>query len=823
MKQKLLKLSVLLVSFTILIWACKKEEPMAKAPEVGTLTVSSITTNSFDYQGTVTADGGAEITAKGICYGTEENPTLSNQKTVEGKGKGEVKGTINDLTSDKVYYARVYATNSAGTTYGTTVKVALQKLETLIGAERAYPGKKSEVVTINKGSTSIKCKKIDGKYFYQGDILIDPNTSNRGYAQRAAIDEEDYRWKNNTFVYKIDPDFPDKQRIYDAFKLFDKTNIVFKERTDEKNYALFQYIPEGGCYSWIGMLDEGEQEIVIDTWAEAGTVAHEIGHALGLIHEQSRPDRDKYIKINYENIIDEEEYNFDTMGDDWNVYAIGEFDFNSIMLYNSYGWYDVAIDINKPIMTKLDGSTFNPQRKRLTEGDIEIINYLYPKLEDLTIEKEEVNLEVGQETSIKINTGNGNYTIENSNKEKATATLKENTITLTAKAEGTATITVKDTKTEQTQTIKVTVSPKTPDLAIEKEVLTMEVTEETTIKVTAGSSNYTIISSDDEKATTTEKDGVITVIAKAEGLITVNIRDNKTEQSKTINITIEKQSYIELTTTKVGEEVEIFMDSSDQKNIWIDLNANGKKDTGEKVVDFSYIKVRGLGYLGWGGFAGASNKYTFKSQTIRIYGKVTKLLLKRFPITNLEVSHNKKLEVLYLSGIGDELASLDVSQNTELKILVVGSNSLTDLDVSNNKKLKHLEIRISSLKSIDVSQNLELQNLGCYGNQLTHLNLSKNVKLKELDCSGTQLTNLDLSNNTKLGKLDCRFNKKLNSLDVSRCPDLGVAKDYFGHIYQFDCTDNPNLTCIKVSQEQLDNTEKNWKKDDTQTFSTDCN
>ena len=83
-----------------------------------TAAVTNITTTTATSGGTVSADGGAPVTARGVCYSATANPTIANNKTVDGTGIGTFTSAITGLASGTTYYVRSYATNSMGTTYG---------------------------------------------------------------------------------------------------------------------------------------------------------------------------------------------------------------------------------------------------------------------------------------------------------------------------------------------------------------------------------------------------------------------------------------------------------------------------------------------------------------------------------------------------------------------------------------------------------------------------------------------------------------------------------------------------------------------------------
>jgi len=116
---------ILLISF--LFAGCDKEEsdpdtPSTSISTVTTNSVSSITTETAVCGGNVTANGGSAVTAKGVCWSVNPEPTIDlSTKTNDGTNVGSYVSNITGLTAGTMYYVRAYATNANGTAYGNEV------------------------------------------------------------------------------------------------------------------------------------------------------------------------------------------------------------------------------------------------------------------------------------------------------------------------------------------------------------------------------------------------------------------------------------------------------------------------------------------------------------------------------------------------------------------------------------------------------------------------------------------------------------------------------------------------------------------------------
>ena len=196
---------------------------------------------------------------------------------------------------------------------------------------------------------------------------------------------------------------------------------------------------------------------------------------------------------------------------------------------------------------------------------------------------------------------------------------------------------------------------------------------------------------------------------------------------------------------------------------------------------------------------------------IEAFTNIILLLCAGNQLTSIDVSNNTALTQMFCDY--NLLVSLDVSNNAALTILSCGDNQLTSLDVSNNAALTSLGCRNNQLTSLDISNNDSLTVLEFTNNQLTSVDVSNNTNLTDLYCSDNQLTSLDMSNNIALTVLECNSNA-LTCLNVKN-------GNNFNHGV-FRASNNINLICIEVDDVAWSNA--NWTLIDVQaSFSTDCN
>jgi len=98
--------------------SCEKKPTL---PTVITTGMSGVTQTTASSGGNVTDDGGAEVTARGVCWCENENPVTLNNNTIDGSGTGSFTSSLTSLTPGTTYYVRAYAINSVGTAYGKQV------------------------------------------------------------------------------------------------------------------------------------------------------------------------------------------------------------------------------------------------------------------------------------------------------------------------------------------------------------------------------------------------------------------------------------------------------------------------------------------------------------------------------------------------------------------------------------------------------------------------------------------------------------------------------------------------------------------------------
>ena len=226
---------------------------------------------------------------------------------------------------------------------------------------------------------------VDGMAIFEGCIALgtveemeqrmaalnaDPSVSHG-----VVISGDQYRWPNSVIPYDVDPALTNKQRVTDAIKHIEQKTgclrFVVRTASNAAQYPNYVHVkPSSGCWSFVGMRG-GKQDLGLAGGCSTGNTIHEFLHAAGMWHEQSREDRNSFVKVNFENITAGREHNFNqhiTDGDD-----VGPYDYGSIMHYPAKAFSKNG----QPTIEPLQSGVTIGQRTSMSDGDVKTIQSIY--------------------------------------------------------------------------------------------------------------------------------------------------------------------------------------------------------------------------------------------------------------------------------------------------------------------------------------------------------------------------------------------------------------------------------------------------------------
>ncbi|XP_030577811.1 meprin A subunit alpha [Archocentrus centrarchus] len=246
------------------------------------------------------------------------------------------------------------------------VVLKVQAVPTSTGDNADSGELRDDIPEINRGLTGL----------FEGDIAGNPS--------RNAILDQTRKWEFPIpFILTDSLDLNAKGVILQAFEEYRLRSCVdFKPYEGETTYISFTKL--SGCWSYVGDDKKGQNVSIGAGCDTKAIVEHELLHALGFYHEQSRSDRDDYVIISWDQIEEGKEHNFNKYEDDFITDLNTPYDYESIMHYRPFSFNKndsvPTITTTIPYFSEVIG-----QRLDFSEVDITRLNRMYDCANTLTL------------------------------------------------------------------------------------------------------------------------------------------------------------------------------------------------------------------------------------------------------------------------------------------------------------------------------------------------------------------------------------------------------------------------------------------------------
>ncbi|XP_017482541.1 PREDICTED: zinc metalloproteinase nas-13-like [Rhagoletis zephyria] len=206
---------------------------------------------------------------------------------------------------------------------------------------------------------------------------------------RNAVNSPLQRWPSKLLRYKISSDYSKDEvdNVHAALRVFNDTTCLKFNEYDEIRDGNIRYInykkSPDMCGTRVGfnpLTPTGPHDVVLNSYclSERGVIQHETLHVLGLYHEQSRPDRNKYVQIEYANIPQKYWPQFIAYPEIYTTTYNVKYDYESLMHYSQFAF---AKDQAKPSMRARIGNTVIDRKMGQilgpSEGDLTKIKIMY--------------------------------------------------------------------------------------------------------------------------------------------------------------------------------------------------------------------------------------------------------------------------------------------------------------------------------------------------------------------------------------------------------------------------------------------------------------